>query len=119
MGLTQKNGQFSLSIVFALQQPGLPLNRRDWLRLGGLGSLGFSLSDLLAGQKAKGSGTFGRAKSCIILFLGGGPPQHETFDPKPDAPREIRGEFSPIRTNVPGVHFCELLPRVGSFSLSM
>ena len=86
--------------------------RREWLRFGGLGCLGVSLGDLLASQDSKESGSFGRAKSCIILFLGGGPPQHETFDPKPDAPLEIRGQFDPIRTNVPGMHFCELLPHV-------
>ncbi len=55
--------------------------------------------------------TFGQAKSVIFLFLQGGPPQHETFDPKPDAPVEIRGPFKPISTTVPGVQFCELLPR--------
>ena len=98
--------------MFALQQSGVPHSRRDWLRLGGLGCLGLSLGDLLAARKTKESGTFGRAKSCIVLFLGGGPPQHETFDPKPEAPLEIRGDFKPIRTSVPGMHFCELLPRV-------
>ncbi|HAA49903.1 MAG TPA: DUF1501 domain-containing protein, partial [Planctomycetaceae bacterium] len=51
------------------------------------------------------------AKSVIYVWLQGGPPQHETFDPKPDAPSGIRGVFSPIQTNVPGVQFCELLPR--------
>jgi len=90
----------------------MSISRREWLRFGGLGCLGVSLGDLLASQDSKESGSFGRAKSCIILFLGGGPPQHETFDPKPDAPLEIRGQFDPIRTNVPGMHFCELLPRV-------
>lgn len=54
---------------------------------------------------------FGRAKNVIFLWLQGGPPQHETFDPKPDAPLEIRGPFKPIQTNVPGIEFCELLPR--------
>src|SRR5215211_1970740 len=58
-----------------------------------------------------GAATFGKAKSVIYLWLQGGPPQHETFDPKPEAPAEIRGPFKPIRTNVTGTHFCELLPR--------
>jgi hypothetical protein len=53
---------------------------------------------------------FGRAKSCVILFLAGGPPQHETFDPKPNAPLEVRGPLSPISTKVPGMQFCETLP---------
>jgi hypothetical protein len=55
--------------------------------------------------------TFGKAKNVIFLWLQGGPPQHETFDPKPDAPADIRGPFKPIATNVPGIRYCELLPR--------
>ena len=92
------------------------ISRRELLRIGGLSALGLSLPDLLqaAGRrpvsKVHGS-TFGRAKNVIFLWLQGGPPQHETFDPKPDAPAEIRGEFKPIATSVPGVRFCELLPR--------
>lgn len=88
------------------------LSRREWLRVGGLGSMGLSLPAILrasvtsAGQQA----SFGRAKSCILLFLSGGPPQHETFDPKPMAPLEIRGDISSIPTSVPGVHFSEVLP---------
>jgi hypothetical protein len=57
----------------------------------------------------KGS-SFGRAKSCVLLFLSGGPPQHDTFDPKPDAPAEIRGTIGSIPTSVPGLHVSELLP---------
>jgi hypothetical protein len=56
------------------------------------------------------SGRTGTAKSCILLYMTGGPSQHETFDPKPDAPDNIRGEFRPIATNVPGTQICELLP---------
>ncbi|MFZ9090314.1 MAG: DUF1501 domain-containing protein [Planctomycetaceae bacterium] len=59
----------------------------------------------------QGSSTFGRAKSLIYLHLSGGPSQYETFDPKPHAPQEIRGSFSPISTQIPGEYFCELLPR--------
>ena len=101
--------------------------RREWLRIGGLGTLGLTLPQLLAAAEQSGgkspnstsplarglSGTtFGRAKNVIYLWLQGGPPQHETFDPKPDAPAEIRGPFRPIATNVPGIRFCELLPRM-------
>jgi hypothetical protein len=89
------------------------------LRIGGLSALGLSLPDLLrATQTAappKGiirDPTFGRAKNIIYVWLQGGPPQHETFDPKPEAPTEIRGPFKPIQTNVPGIQFCELLPRI-------
>jgi len=91
------------------------LDRREMIRVGGLSSLGLSLPSLLASQADASSEisdpTFGRAKSVIYVWLQGGPPQHETFDPKPEAPSGIRGLFSPIQTNVPGVQFCELLPR--------
>ena len=93
------------------------VTRREWLRIGGLSALGVSLpSALRSGLEAKESTAsqaiqFGSAKSCILIFLVGGHPQHETFDPKPDAPAELRGPFKPIHTNVPGVQFCELLPR--------
>ncbi|MBL8850835.1 MAG: DUF1501 domain-containing protein, partial [Planctomycetaceae bacterium] len=59
---------------------------------------------------------FGRAKNIIFLYLSGGPPQHETFDPKPHAPAEMRGPFRPISTNVPGIQFCELLPRTAAIA---
>lgn len=90
------------------------LNRREWLRVGGLSALGVTLSNVLDAQ-ARDSivskpGSFGRAKSCVILFLAGGPPQHETFDPKPNAPLEVRGPLQPISTKVPGLQFCETLP---------
>jgi hypothetical protein len=90
------------------------ISRRDWLRVGGLGAFGLSLSDLLhlhaepISSPARGS--FGRAKACILIFLSGGPPQHETFDPKPGAPLEIRGILNSRPTSVPGVHFSETLP---------
>src|SRR5262245_16266803 len=82
------------------------LSRRELLRVGGLSALGLSLPQLLAAPRA------GRAKSCIILFLMGGPPQHSTWDPKPDAPAEVRGEFGPIATNVPGIRIASLFPQL-------
>lgn len=88
--------------------------RREILRIGGLGILGsgWSLLDAAA-SPATGPAvaSFGRAKSCIVLFLMGGPPQHSTWDPKPDAPDAVRGEFKPIATNVPGIAISELMPR--------
>jgi hypothetical protein len=93
------------------------LTRREALRVGGLGLLGLSLPELLRcrqAQAARAGGAAagrGRARACIVLFLMGGPPQHSTWDPKPDAPVEIRGEFGPISTNVAGIQICELLPR--------
>src|SRR5437870_7147909 len=91
-------------------------SRRDWLRVGGLGAFGLSLPGLIlaraTAKPASGGGTaFGKAKSCIILFHLGGPPQHETWDPKPDAPAEIRGEFKPIPSATPGFFVGELMPR--------
>jgi hypothetical protein len=93
------------------------VSRRELLRAGGLGLLGLTLPDLLrAGEKAgpdKGRHpTFGRARSCLVLFLSGGCSHHDTFDMKPDAPAEIRGEFRPVGTNVPGIRVCEHLPRL-------
>jgi hypothetical protein len=96
------------------------VSRREWLRIGGLSWLGMSLPGLRRSRPAVASApttrSFGRARSCILLFLSGGPPQHETFDPKPDAPAELRSPFKPIPTNVPGVRFCELLPRTASMA---
>src|ERR1700722_10773371 len=85
------------------------ITRREWLRVGGLSAFGLSLPALL-GARAAGA-TTGRAEACIVLFHLGGPPQHETWDPKPEAPPEIRGEFKPISTSVPGVQVGELMPR--------
>ncbi|HND56676.1 MAG TPA: DUF1501 domain-containing protein, partial [Pirellulaceae bacterium] len=104
------------------------------MRIGGLGLLGLGLPSLLGtsqlGTSPLGSAFFGgsaaaaetagarvipsggKAKSCILLFLMGGPPQHSTFDPKPDAPAEVRGEFGPVATNVPGIQFADCLPRL-------
>src|SRR3954470_3864527 len=88
--------------------------RREILRVGGLGLLGagLRLPDLADAATDPGDSSFGRAKSCIVLFLMGGPPQQSTWDPKPNAPTEIRGEFGPIDSIVPGLQVCELLPRM-------
>ncbi|MEZ6134472.1 MAG: DUF1501 domain-containing protein [Pirellulaceae bacterium] len=98
------------------------VSRRELLRIGGLGAFGWGLSDQLLAQEALTSrrptaqqaglaASFGRAKSCILIFLYGSPPQHETFDPKPDAPVEIQGEMKATSTKVPGIAICEALPR--------
>src|SRR5579872_1620476 len=88
------------------------MNRRVFLRAGLLAPIGLGLADAFrlrsvaqaAPQRA------GSAKACILLYMTGGPSQHETFDPKPNASEGIRGEFRPIATNVPGTQICELLP---------
>ncbi len=92
------------------------LTRREWLRAGSLGLFGLSLPALFHSRSALASSSdlgrsFGRAKSCIVMFLMGGPPQHETWDPKPDAPVEIRGDLKPIRSAVPGLWVGELMPQ--------
>jgi len=91
--------------------------RREMLRAGGLSLLGISLPDYLrlsatqpARSVSKGRQNFGRAKACILLYLYGAPSQIETFDMKPNAPVEIRGELKPIRSRLPGLDVCELLP---------
>ncbi len=89
--------------------------RRDVLRLGGLGGLGLSLAGLLRSQaeaSPRSTTTFGAAKQVIMLYLHGGHPQQETFDPKPNGPSAVKGEFSAISTDVPGVQLSELLPRL-------
>lgn len=88
------------------------LDRRRLLQVGGLAGFELLLPGLLRAREQPRTGprTFGRAKSVILLFLNGGHAQQETFDPKPDAPAEARGEFGSVATSVPGVRFGELLP---------
>jgi hypothetical protein len=88
-----------------------PLSRRSFLRVGSLALTGLGLSDLLR-LRAETSrrSTPVEDTSVIFIWLPGGPPHMETYDMKPDAPAEYRGEFKPIRTNVPGIDVCELLP---------
>src|SRR5688572_22751544 len=84
--------------------------RREALRVGGLSALGLSWPGLLRARTAAPAPA-GKAKGCIVLFLMGGPPQHSTWDPKPDAPAEVRGAFGPIATAAPGVRVASLWPR--------
>ena len=94
------------------------LSRRDMLRVGGLGLAGLGLADLLRGRDAAAAeavsrpASFGRAKSIILLHLYGSHSQHETVDPKPEAPLEIRGELGCIDSSLPGLKVCELLPNL-------
>jgi hypothetical protein len=92
------------------------LTRRDFLRVGGFG--GLALSDLLRAKTLqaapKSSASFGRARACILLFPYGSPPQHETFDPKPNAAAEIQGEMKAIASNVPGVRIGDHLPNIAT-----
>lgn len=95
-----------------------PITRREVLRAGSLGLFGLSLPQLLErrslafSQAADFGPQFGRAKACILLFMWGGPAHQDTWDLKPDAPPEVRGEFRPIATKVPGLDICEHFPRL-------
>ena len=86
------------------------ISRRNFLRVGALGMGGLALPQLLRAESEAGVGR--SQKSVIMIYLPGGPPHQDTFDLKMDAPREIRGEFTPIPTNVPGIQICELLPKL-------
>ena len=91
----------------------LRISRRAALCVGALGLTGLGLPRLLRGRELTqnvGTQGFGRAKSCILIFLWGGPSQLDTWDPKPDAPEDIRGSFRPIATSVPGVSISEHFP---------
>ena len=99
---------------FRLQQQ---LSRRECLSIGGAASLGLGLPQFLRlrdAAAAESAGSFGAAKKVIFIFLHGGHPQHETWDPKPLAPSEVRGEFGEIATNLPGLRISELFPQCAS-----
>jgi uncharacterized protein (DUF1501 family) len=89
------------------------ISRRSFLRVGGLSAFGLSLAGFLRAREAvAASETKGKAKGmrCILLWMQGGPSHHDTFDPKPEAPAEVRGEFNVIPTTIPGVRIAEHLP---------
>ena len=88
------------------------VSRREFLKIGGLALGGLSLTELLE-VEAK-AGIRSSHKAVIMVFLPGGPPHQDMFDLKPDAPAEIRGEFKPIKTKVPGIEICEHMPRIAS-----
>ncbi len=96
------------------------VSRRNFLRIGGLTFGGLSLPQLLHAEASQAAADGearvapGRRKSIIMIFLPGGPPHQDMFDLKMDAPSEIRGEFRPIGTNVPGIEICELFPRLAA-----
>src|SRR5438874_1130417 len=93
-------------------------SRREFLRVGGAGMLGISLADILrlqanaetAPADVKHKNGWGNAKSVIFIFLQGGPSHIDIWDPKPDAPSNVRGEFKPLPTKIPGMHIGEHMP---------
>ncbi len=90
------------------------LHRRELIQAGGVGLLGVGLADLLRleAHALPHPQRTARAKAVVFIFQSGGPSQHETFDPKPDAPEGIRGEYATTQTKLTGVRFCEYLPRL-------
>jgi hypothetical protein len=96
--------------IYSQQRTGTFCNRpsrREFLRIGSLAVGGLTIPQLLRAEAMTGNRSH---KAVIMIYLPGGPPHQDTFDLKPDAPVEVRGEFNPIVTNVPGIEICELLP---------
>jgi len=91
-------------------------DRRDFLRIGGMSLCGVTMLDVLRAQGAATHKGGPRAKHLICCWLGGGPPHTDMFDMKPDAPADIRGEFKPIKTKVPGLQVCELMPELAKLA---
>lgn len=99
--------------MFSILDQDFPLQtRREWLRIGSAGLAGMMLPTC-SGQatSAPAVNRLGKARSCIVLWFEGGPAQHETWDPKPDAPVEVRGDLKPIASATPGLLVGELMPR--------
>ena len=95
------------------------MHRRSYLQLGLAGLAGGSFIDLLALRRLAASeeSLSGKPKSnCILIWMDGGPTHLETFDLKPEAPMEIRGEFRPIETNVSGMQICEHMPKLAKIA---
>ena len=88
------------------------VSRRNFLKIGALGMGGLTLPTLLRAEARQGIRR--GHKAVIMVYLPGGPPHQDMFDLKMDAPSDIRGEFKPIKTKVPGIEICEHLPRIAS-----
>ena len=90
------------------------LGRRELLRIGGLTALGLNLPEALRAQQAATGGTESPRGpvNCILLWMLGGPSHIDMYDLKPNAPKEVRGEFNPIATSAPGIEICEMFPRM-------
>jgi len=103
-------------------QSGTQLRRREWLRIGGLAGMNWALPGLIpqrttaADSVAAQAPGFGKAKSVIVVFASGGQSQIDMWDPKPDAPEQIRGAFDSIGTAIPGVRFCEHMPQIAKIA---
>jgi hypothetical protein len=98
-----------LTLLGPARDCGKRMSRRDVLRIGALGFAGLTLGDILQ-LRARAGTDPARGKSVIMIWLRGGPSHIDSYDMKPGAPAEVRGEFKPIATNVPGIQLCEYLP---------
>src|SRR5687767_12699555 len=98
--------------MLTLQDGNAPLSRRQLLQIGALGLGGLSLSSLFAARAAAATKGLTTGKSVIFLFQQGGPSQFETFDPKPEAPVEIRTVTGTVPTPLPGVRFGDTMPQL-------
>src|SRR5215510_6782470 len=108
-----------LNFTEPLRMPSGRLSRRVWMQIGALSGLGIAGDNrrLPASEPtARAVPGFGRAKSVILVFANGGQSQIDMWDPKPNAPLDVRGAFQPISTAVAGVQFCEHMPRIAKLS---
>ncbi len=92
------------------------VTRRDCLQFGLTAALGAGMVDLLRLRSVSASTTASRPTSCILVWMDGGPTHYETFDPKPQAPAEIRGEYGTIETKIPGVHFSQHMQKLAGIA---
>src|SRR5687768_13079257 len=90
-------------------------HRRDVLRIGGASLCGVSLLDVLR-ARSQAAGVAPKAKQMIVCWMAGGPPHTDMFDMKPDSPSDYRGEFKPIKSNLPGLDVCELMPKLATMA---
>lgn len=104
-----------MSFTPALGNSSVGFSRRSFLATGMAGAFGATLANALRADAATPNRS-AKAKSVILLWLQGGVSHHESFDPKPDAPSDIRGEMSPIATKLPGVYFNEYLPKMAALA---
>ncbi|MBN9518781.1 DUF1501 domain-containing protein, partial [bacterium] len=106
-----------LRLATPTADPREPITRREWVRAGAIGLGGLTLPQLLARRaRATPSASPAKAKSVIIFGLLGGPSQHDTWDPKPDAPAEVRGPFGTIATRTVGLRVGELMPETAKLT---